>query len=311
MPGTWAASAGDLSRTCLPQMLTWAEREHSHQEMKSRVLLPRACPSKTLCPLLPCSCPSGSWQPAASLCPVHVENGVHSLAQLTPQAPLSLQLDQITAVILCEASVWGEGGWVFVPSSWEVYPPPLAHVSLHADVRKPALEHFSAAVQASPALLSDPADFSAVKGAARVRVHPWGPSLPHRYPPRPTSSILMIFFPSYYGYMEVFLAAWVYRRSLARFQLVFFENCSTHRCIFDLYVGQMSSVSASAILIPLPRPLSIPNRCVVMSENKLCRNVLCSLSSENTGVGWAIFWLAVLQSKLQMFTIDLMSVFSA
>ena len=211
------------------------------------------------------------WFMAASLCPVHMENGVHSLDQLTPQAPLSLRLDQITAVILCEAAVWGEGGWVFAPSSWEIHPPPLAHVSLHA-VRKPALGHFSA-----------------VKGAARVRVHPCGPSLPHRYPPRATSSILMIFFPSYYGYMEVFLAAWVYRRSLARFQLVFFENCSTHRCIFDLYVGQMSSVSASAILIPLPRPLSIPNHCLVMSENKLCRNVLCSLSSENTGVGWAIF----------------------
>ena len=53
--------------------------------------------------------------------------------------------------------------------------------------------------------------------------------------------------------------------------------------------GEMSPVRASAILIPLPRPLLLPDHCVVTSENKLCRNVLCSLNSENTGVGWAIF----------------------
>lgn len=89
IPGTWAASMGDLCRTCLPQMLKWAELEHSYQEMNSHVLLPRVCPSKT-----PRHCfhvpvvPPGSWQPG--LCPVHMENGLHSLAQITPQAPLCL-----------------------------------------------------------------------------------------------------------------------------------------------------------------------------------------------------------------------------
>lgn len=61
--------------------------------------------------------PPGSWQPG--LYPVHMENGLHSLAQITPQAPLSL-CSQISVVILCEAAVWGEGGCVFAPSSWEV-----------------------------------------------------------------------------------------------------------------------------------------------------------------------------------------------
>ena len=54
-------------------------------------------------------------------------------------------------------------------------------------------------------------------------------------PPRATGSIL-IFFLSYSGYMEIFLAAWIYRRPLASFQLVFCENCPTHRRIFDVYV---------------------------------------------------------------------------
>lgn len=121
IPGTWAASVGDLSRTCLPQMLKWAEWEHSHQEMNSRVLLPRACPSKTPRPVA--SVFLSIWFMAASSQLILCTRGKRA-PQLgpahTPGTPLSLQVDQISAVILCEAAAWGEGGWVFAPSGREV-----------------------------------------------------------------------------------------------------------------------------------------------------------------------------------------------
>ena len=112
MPGTWAASAGDLFRTCLPQMLKWAEREQSHQEMNSRVLLPRACLSKTPRPLLPCSCPSGSWQPAASSQPMpctHGKQGPQLGPAHTPGTPVSAVRSDYCCFLVRGCSV-GQGG---------------------------------------------------------------------------------------------------------------------------------------------------------------------------------------------------------
>ena len=53
---------------------------------------------------------------------------------------------------------------------------------------------------------------------------------------RGTGPELMLIFPPF-GYVEIFLAALLYRRSSATFQLVFCKNCSTCGCIFDVFVG--------------------------------------------------------------------------
>lgn len=47
-----------------------------------------------------------------------------------------------------------------------------------------------------------------------------------------------IFFPSYPVKRRLFLQLWLYRNS-ARFQLVSNENCSTCRCMFDVFVGRI------------------------------------------------------------------------
>ena len=59
-------------------------------------------------------------------------------------------------------------------------------------------------------------------------------------------------------YLEVesFLQAWLFRNSSASFQLIFHENFSTCRCIFDVFVGLWGAVSSMSsyfsILIPFP-----------------------------------------------------------
>lgn len=76
--------------------------------------------------------------------------------------------------------------------------------------------------------------------------------------------------------------------------------------------GKWTQYSASAILISsLLDHCHFLTTCVVTSQISFVEMCLCSLNSENTGVGWAIFLNGSLQSKLQMFTVDLVSVFSA
>ena len=60
------------------------------------------------------------------------------------------------------------------------------------------------------------------------------------------------FFPSYPVTWKSFLQLWLYRSSSASFQLVFHEQCSACRCIFNVFVagGESSTSSYSAISIP-------------------------------------------------------------
>lgn len=45
-------------------------------------------------------------------------------------------------------------------------------------------------------------------------------------------------FPVLPASVEAFVQVWVYKNSSASFQLVFCENCSTCRCVFDVFVGR-------------------------------------------------------------------------
>ena len=57
-------------------------------------------------------------------------------------------------------------------------------------------------------------------------------------PPKGDSLILKPFFFLSYPVMgESFLQLWLFKISSLTFQLVFYENCSTYRCIFDVIVG--------------------------------------------------------------------------
>ena len=146
IPGTWAASMGDFSRTCLLQMLKWAELEHSYQEMNSHVLLPRVCPSKTPrhcfhVPVLPLVHGSQAytlytWKMGPSVWP-----------RSCPRHPsVSVQLELCCNLVRgCSVGLGGVGVCTFQLGS-TVSPLQLAHVSLHPDVRKPAPGHFSSVV---------------------------------------------------------------------------------------------------------------------------------------------------------------------
>ena len=113
----------------------------------------------------------------------------------------------------------------------------------------------TSSVQASPALLSVPAVLPAAMGGLsplhrttglgcpdcgstcslpRARVHPCGPSLPFRTLLGRRSQA-DAFFSNLLGYMEIFLIALIVQ-FFCQFLLVFHENCSTCRCIFDVFV---------------------------------------------------------------------------
>ena len=72
----------------------------------------------------------------------------------------------------------------------------------------------------------------------RVRVHLCRPSLSYRSLPGVQVPTQHIFFHPTYLHGDHFLQFWLYRNNSARFQLVFYENCSTCRCIFEVFVGR-------------------------------------------------------------------------
>ena len=72
----------------------------------------------------------------------------------------------------------------------------------------------------------------------RVGIHPC--FLPFPLNPLLGAQVLTqsLFFPSYVITCVFFLQPWLYRSPYASFQVVFSENCSTCRCIFDVFVGE-------------------------------------------------------------------------
>ena len=56
-------------------------------------------------------------------------------------------------------------------------------------------------------------------------------------PPRGTSPDLIASLPFLLNSVWIFLAALVVQESFCSLQLVFSENCSAFRCIFDVFVG--------------------------------------------------------------------------
>ena len=70
---------------------------------------------------------------------------------------------------------------------------------------------------------------------SRVSVHPMQSSFCCRFPPKGASPELLLFSLSYPATRQSFLQPWLYGNS-AGFQLVFQENHSTCRCIFDMFV---------------------------------------------------------------------------
>lgn len=113
---SWAASVGTSPGTITP-MLKWAEVEHSHQEMNSHVLLPRACPSQTPRPLPPCSCRAHLVRGSGAYHLYTWKMGSTVWPRSHPRHPCSWH-SQISAVILWGYSV----GWGLrvCTSSWEV-----------------------------------------------------------------------------------------------------------------------------------------------------------------------------------------------
>lgn len=78
-----------------------------------------------------------------------------------------------------------------------------------------------------------------------VRVSLWQPSFPFRSLSGRCPSPLP--FPSYLVVGTSFLQPWLYRSRSAVFQLVFHENCSTHRHIFDVCQGRWAPCSPALL----------------------------------------------------------------
>ena len=62
-------------------------------------------------------------------------------------------------------------------------------------------------------------------------------SFSSEFPPRGMGPCLIAFLPFLPNYMCIFLTALVLQESFSSFQLVFSENYSTCRCIFNVFFG--------------------------------------------------------------------------
>ena len=197
---------------------------------------------------------------SSTRCPcVCADSGLHGSAWITPQVSLSLsaRLDQIFSLITCQAVVWvglehlplrtGKCGEEAAASAWLFLSRFLASQHVGTPCKESRLlQVFRWSQQISQqerGLVSSVQDPQTGMPRLWVDLFPPQGEGPHvwtfcflQIPPKGASPDLMPSFPSYLIIWRSFLQLWLHKRS-ARFQLVFCENCSTCRCIFDVFVG--------------------------------------------------------------------------
>ena len=129
---------------------------------------------------------------------------------------------------------------------------------------------------APPVPPSVPTDVPAGKGLFRVKVCLYEPFLLHKpFLGEQIPSWCLFFPPSYLAMQRSSLQLWLYRSSV-HFQLVFCENCSTCRCIFDVNIRWTSHPPSLPSWSPLQVPLffflrktMLSNLDIIRGENKL------------------------------------------